>query len=238
MLPLLGAIAPAIGGVASALGQHSANRANAAAAQAQMDFQERMSNTAYQRAMKDMQKAGLNPILAGRLGGASSPGGSMPNIQNPLSGAGATGAAVTQAFNNSALTAAQVQQTKAQTNLTNQQAGVINQQYDRGAVLEPLVEILGGLTRNLQPGMEHLIKQGFDMFETYIEQHNNSAKENHRQSTNVVKPEPTKNLPPGAKMEAEKRNELRKKLQYQKNALRFRPPPGIRRKIYDKMHGL
>lgn len=73
------------------LGQERTNRQNIRMSREQMAFQERMSSSAYQRAMDDMRKAGLNPILAGKVGGASSPAGSLPNIGN--SGAAAQAAA-------------------------------------------------------------------------------------------------------------------------------------------------
>jgi hypothetical protein len=66
----------------SLLGGLLRNKQAKAASARQMAFQREMSNTSYQRGMEDMKKAGLNPILAGKMGGASTPTGSTYNPEN------------------------------------------------------------------------------------------------------------------------------------------------------------
>lgn len=63
----------------------------ASEAQKNRDFQEYLSNTSYQRAVADMQKAGLNPLLAYSQGGSSTPSGSAASGSAASGSSGSSG---------------------------------------------------------------------------------------------------------------------------------------------------
>lgn len=106
------AIPPQVGGAlvtggATLLGNVISSAFGAHQAQKQMDFQDKMSSTSHQREVEDLRKAGLNPILSARLGGASTPPGAM---------------APTPDFGSSARSALEALQVQSQLKLQDSQA--------------------------------------------------------------------------------------------------------------------
>lgn len=64
---------PLVAAAVTGYGQYRANKET-------KNYATKMSNTAHQRQMADLKAAGINPILAGRLGGASTPSYQAGNI--------------------------------------------------------------------------------------------------------------------------------------------------------------
>ena len=110
MSALAGIGAGLVAGAGNILGSVSGSKASAREAQRNRDFMERMSSTSYQRQMADMKAAGLNPMLASQIGGASTPGGSQGQVFSPQDAGSSAVAAKQQA----ALTSAQVDLMKDQ----------------------------------------------------------------------------------------------------------------------------
>jgi len=120
----LSPVAPIIGGALSYIGGKEQNVASAEAAQRQMEFQREASDTSYQRQVADLKSAGINPMLVAKLGGASTPGGAMPQFVNP-------GAMAAQAYSAAQSSGASAQQAETSENLSMQQMRQIDAATDK-----------------------------------------------------------------------------------------------------------
>lgn len=87
--PVGGLIGAGIGLLGDIWSQSSANKQNWKIAKKQMEFEERMSNTAMQRRVADLKAAGLNPMLA-YTQGASTPAGAGAHMESLTGGRAAS----------------------------------------------------------------------------------------------------------------------------------------------------
>lgn len=166
-------------GVLTGIGQEQTNASNRAAAREQMAFQERMSNTAHQRQVRDLIAAGLNPALSANSG-ASSPGGAMSTAQNAI-GAGVASA---QAQRNINLAAKRLDQelqnmkeqgelTKAQKEKTDAEKNLIESEQPKAKFFKDQwddVNYFMDQVRKLPANVQGIIKGHIDDSNSYFKQ--------------------------------------------------------------------
>lgn len=91
--PVIGAVSSIFGANKAASSAERVNEQNIDFATDNREWQERMANSAHQRHIEDLRKAGLNPILSANTQGAGTPNPQLPQLSN-------ASAAYSSAYNN------------------------------------------------------------------------------------------------------------------------------------------
>lgn len=143
--------------------QADANQFNSAQAQLNRDFQERMSNTSYQRGMADMREAGLNPMLAFSQGGASVPTGSQASYPVSAGPSHLSAAAAMRSAEASTIAAsASAQQANTASSIGDATISKIKQEVSN---LKTDQERGNAVIENLKVEYQNLVKDGYNKTE-------------------------------------------------------------------------
>lgn len=146
------------------------------------EFQERMSNTAWQRGVADMRAAGVNPMLSISEGPASSPSGSTFEVKSPTAGMTSSAVEVQRIKKDLQLADSQMKVNESSVAKNMADAALSNAKATPTRTMSDLIggvrEVLGGLpaaTRDKLKQKFNLMGPSLDIINKYGEELENES---------------------------------------------------------------
>lgn len=139
-----------ITGGAGIVGGLLGNDASAREAGKNRDFQEKMSSTARQRDMQDLQRAGLNPLLAAMGSGSSTPSGATASQEDFLSKGITSAIGAQQLKQQIEKNEAEIGLLKSQKNKTNTEERVLRKDIPKSDFLNDAYEMVKPVIKRIK----------------------------------------------------------------------------------------